>query len=208
MTKAHAGERVSEFEALLGPALSRAYAVALHLTGQPADAEDLVQEAALLAFRGFDGFTRGTNFGAWFTRILINAFLSGRRRRRPEDQAVPLDDVPNAWFQRQAHELVSRDAAPRGPTAPDVALAVAAKLETEQIGAAISSLPEEFRVVSALYFLQDLSYREIADTLGIPVGTVRSRLHRGRALLQRRLWQLARDHGIVDAALAGAGGAP
>jgi RNA polymerase sigma-70 factor (ECF subfamily) len=76
---------------------------------------------------------------------------------------------------------------------------VLARLEGEQVAAAIDALPDEFRVTAALYFLQDLSYQEIADVLEIPVGTVRSRLHRGRALLQRTLWELAVDHGLVPA---------
>jgi RNA polymerase sigma-70 factor (ECF subfamily) len=74
------------------------------------------------------------------------------------------------------------------------------RLEGEQVQAAIDALPDEFRVVATLYFLQDLPYKEIAEMLGIPVGTVRSRLHRGRALLQKRLWEIALDHGLVKRA--------
>ena len=187
----------AEFEALLSPVLERAYATALRLTRNPADAEDLVQDAALLAYRGFASFERGTNFRAWLLRILMNAFLSSRRKHRAEDSAVSLDDLPNAFIQRQAHELVKTDAVPAGLAAADLARGVIGRLETEQVEAAIDALPEEFRTVAALYFLQDLPYREIASMLGIPVGTVRSRLHRGRALLQKRLWQIARDHGLV-----------
>jgi RNA polymerase sigma-70 factor (ECF subfamily) len=179
--------------------LERAYATALRLTRNGADAEDLVQDAALLAYRGFGTFEKGTNFRAWFLRILMNAFLSSRRKHRVEDDAVSLDDVPNAFIQRQAHELVKADAAPAGLAGADVARAVIGGLETEQIEAAIDALPDEFRAVAALYFLQDLPYQEIASLLAIPVGTVRSRLHRGRALLQKRLWETARDHGLVPA---------
>ena len=103
---AHSSASQAEFEAQLAPVLERAYATALRLTRHAADAEDLVQDAALLAFRGFANFERGTNFRAWFLRILMNAFLSGRRRHRAEDGAVSLDEVPNAFIQRQAHELV------------------------------------------------------------------------------------------------------
>ena len=77
--------------------------------------------------------------------------------------------------------------------------AVVGKLEIAQVSAAIAELPEEFRTAASLYFLDDFSYQQIADTLGIPVGTVRSRLHRGRALLQRKLWRIAEDHGLVKA---------
>ncbi len=189
-----------EFEALLAPMLDQAYGVARRLTRDHADAEDLVQDAALLAFRGFRTFERGTNFRAWFLRILTNAFLSGRRRQRPEDHAVALDDVPNAYLQRRAHEVVAADQPDAtGFAGADVVRSVLGRLESEQVEAAIAALPEEFRVAASLYFLRDLSYQEIADVLTVPVGTVRSRLHRGRALLQKRLWEIAVDHGLVPA---------
>ncbi len=191
----------AEFEGLLAPILDQAYGVALRLTRNPADAEDLVQEAALLAFRGFATFVRGTNFRAWFLRILTNAFLSSRRRQRPEDHAVSLDEAPppSALLQRRAHETVTGEPAEGALRGADVVRDVLGRLEGEQVAAAVDALPDEFRAVAALYFLQDLSYQEIADVLGIPVGTVRSRLHRGRALLQRNLWEIAVDHGLVPA---------
>ncbi len=194
-----------EFEALLAPLLDRAYGLALHLTRDRADAEDLVQEAALLAFRGFQGFTPGTNFRAWFFRILTNAFITSHRRKKHEPETVPLDDAPNAYLQRRAHEVVADGTGRPGLTGGELASAVIGKLETEQVEAAIAALPEEFRAASALYFLADLSYREIGESLGVPIGTVRSRLHRGRALLQRQLWRLAEDHGLVAAAARGGG---
>ena len=196
--------RREEYEGLLAPVLDRAYATARRLARNDADAQDLVQDAALLAYRGFDSFERGTNFRAWFLRILMNAFLSGKRKHRVEDTAVALDELPNAYIQRQAHEIVPAAEAGDGSGPGDLARSVMDRLEGEQVQAAIDSLPDEFRVVATLYFLQDLPYQEIADLLHIPVGTVRSRLHRGRALLQRRLWDVARDHGLVAARGAGA----
>lgn len=176
------------FESLFAPELDRAYGVALRLTRNGADAEDLVQEAALLAFRGFATYQQGTNFRAWFMRILMNAFLSSKRRKRPEDDAASLDDeLPNAFIQRQA-------------SGAELSLAVIGGLEAEEVQRAVDALPEEFRTAAALYFIQDMSYQEIAVALGIPIGTVRSRLHRGRALLQKRLWKLAQDHGIAPRA--------
>lgn len=186
-----------EYESLLAPVLDRAWATARRLTRNDADAQDLVQDAALLAWRGFASFERGTNFRAWFLRIMMNAFLSGRRKHRVEDTAVALDDLPNAFIQRKAHELIPAAEAAPGQGPADLARAVLDHLESEQVEAAIDALPDEFRTVATLYFLQDLPYQEIATMLGIPVGTVRSRLHRGRALLQRSLWQVAADHGIV-----------
>jgi RNA polymerase sigma-70 factor, ECF subfamily len=192
------------FTDLLEPALPRAYAVALHLTRNPADAEDLVQEAALLAYRGFGTFEPGTNFRAWFVRIVTNTFLSNRRKKRPETTAVSLDEAPSVFVQRKAHEQVTTDSTDvAGLVGGDVARAVVGKLETEQVSRAIAELPEEFRTAAALYFLDDFSYQQIADALNVPVGTVRSRLHRGRALLQQKLWRLAEDHGIVKQATDG-----
>src|SRR5437762_6988031 len=106
-----------EFEALLAPALDRAWGTARRLTRNDADAEDLVQDAALLAYRGFDSFERGTNFRAWFLRILMNAFLSSKRRHRALDEAVSLDEVPNAFVQRQAHDLKRQELLPDGLSA-------------------------------------------------------------------------------------------
>lgn len=182
-----------EFEPLLAAVMDQAYAMALRLTRNRADAEDLVQEAALLAFRGFSTFEQGTNFRAWFLRIVTNAFLSSRRRQRPEDSSVALDEVDSAFLQRRAGEAALGTGSNRG----DLVRSVLDGLEYEQVAAAIDALPEEFRVSATLYFLEDQSYKDIAETLGIPVGTVRSRLHRGRALLQQRLWKLAVDHGLV-----------
>lgn len=195
----HSAATRREFEALLAPVLDRAYATALRLTRADADAQDLVQDAALLAYRGFGTFARGTNFGAWFLRVLMNAFLSARRKHRVEDGAVSLDEIPNAFIQRQAHEMVKASAATEGLSGADVARTVIGRLEQRQVEQAIDALPEEFRVVAALYFLQDQPYQQIADILAIPVGTVRSRLHRGRALLQKSLWDVAMDHGLVPA---------
>ncbi len=189
---------------MLEPVLGRAYALALHLTRNQADAEDLVQDAALLAYRGFDTFERGTNFRAWFLKIVTNTFLSGRRKKRPEQSAVSLDEPPTA--QRRGGEQLAAGAMDASLAGGDLVTAVVEKLDATAVSRAIEELPDEFRAVSSLYFLEDLSYQQIAETLEIPVGTVRSRLHRGRALLQQRLKRLAQDYGLV-AAPGGEGGA-
>lgn len=194
------GDRLSaaEFEALLDPVIARAYGTALRLTANRSDAEDLVQEAALLAFRAFHTFERGSNFGAWFTRILTNSYFSSYRRKRREAPTLSLDDSPALFLYSQTKQmgLHGREL--------DPASALLARLDSEQVTAALQALPEEFRVACTLYFMQDLSYEEIARVLDVPVGTVRSRLHRGRKMLQKALWHLAEDEGIV-AALSGAG---
>ncbi len=183
----------AEFEQLVAPLLDAAYGTALHFTRNPADAEDLVQEACLLAFRGFPSFEPGTNFRAWFFRILTNCFYSKYRKRKREGPAVPLEDTPELYLYSQtaAAGLHSRTDDPAG--------ALMGKLEAEQVSAAIDALPEEYRVVATLYFMQDFSYQEIAEVLGLPIGTVRSRLHRGRRLLQGALWSIAQERGIVGA---------
>jgi RNA polymerase sigma-70 factor (ECF subfamily) len=188
-----------EFETLLGGVIARAYALALRLTGNRTDAEDLVQEAGLLAFRAFHTFERGSNFGAWFSRILTNRYFSSYRKQRREAPTVSLDEAPALFIYGQAERLGL------GEKYQDPAAELLSRLNAEQVSAALEALPEEFRVASTLYFMQDLSYEEIARALDIPVGTVRSRLHRGRRMLQKALWRVAEDEGIV-AAMSGAEG--
>jgi RNA polymerase sigma-70 factor, ECF subfamily len=181
----------ASFESLFTPLANSAFGTAFRFTGNRADAEDLVQEAALLAFRAFDSFEPGTNFKAWFFRILTNCYFSKRRRDKSRPVTSDLDDTPDLY-------LYARSAEAGFPTAgPDPAAQLIDKLGTERVAAAIARLPEEYRVVSTLYFMEDFSYEEIGRVLQCPVGTVRSRLHRGRRMLQKSLWQVARDDGIV-----------
>ena len=186
------------FEALLAPVLDGAYATALRLTGSRADAEDLVQEAALHAFRGFRTFQVGTNFRAWFYRVMVNAFYAGKRRRRPETSLDEMEEAPPVFLfqQAQRHGLLADGG--------DPARAVLDRIGVEAAERALAALPEEFRIVATLYFMDDLPYHDIAEALDVPVGTVRSRLHRGRKLLQRALWNEAVDAGIVAPAGEGA----
>jgi RNA polymerase sigma-70 factor, ECF subfamily len=181
------------FEALLAPVLDSAFGTALRFTRNRADAEDLVQEAALLACRGFGTFEQGSNFRAWFFRVLTNCFYSSYRKRKRQGTEVELEDGPELFLYSQtaAMGLHSRTDDPAG--------AVMDRLETEHIETAIGALPVEYRVAAALYFMQDFSYQEIAQVLDVPVGTVRSRLHRGRRLLQKALWQVAEERGIIGA---------
>ena len=192
-------EPAAEFEALLAPVLDRAYGTALRLTGAREEAEDLVQEAALHAFRGFHTFARGTNFRAWFLRVLMNCFYQTLRRRRPEVALEELEEeAPTLFLYVQTRDLGMHGAG------RDPAQAVMDRLTAEDVGRALDALPQEFREVATLYFVNDLAYQEIATVLGLPVGTVRSRLHRGRKLLQKRLWALAVDAGLATDAREGA----
>ena len=182
----------ADFESLLAPVVDRAYGTALRLTGNRADAEDLVQEAALLAFRGFHTFQPGTHFRAWFLRILINRFYASHRRKRPEQSLEGLEEeAPLLHLYVQTYHNGMHGAG------RDPAREVMDRIAGEDVARALDSLPEEFRVACTLYFMEDLSYQEIADAVGVPVGTVRSRLHRGRKLLQKRLWQAALDAGLA-----------
>jgi RNA polymerase sigma-70 factor (ECF subfamily) len=190
--KAGPAESAHSFEVLLTPLLEPAYGTALRLTRNPADAEDLVQDAAFLAGRGFKSFEPGTNFRAWFFRILINSFYSKYRREKRAGTPVALEDTPELFLFSQTA------AAGLHSATPDPAAALMDRLDAEAVTRAIESLPDEYRVVATLYFMQDLPYQEIAEVLQVPVGTVRSRLHRGRRLLQKALWTVAEERGIVS----------
>lgn len=180
------------FQALLLPLLDSAYRAAYRLAGNAADAEDLVQDASLLAWRGFDSFEPGTNFRGWFFRILTNAFYSRCRKRRREGTPVELEAVPELYLWRQSA------AAGRSDVLIDPAGTLLSKLDSERVNAAIAALPEEYRIVASLSFLDAFSYQEIATMAGIPVGTVRSRLHRARRQLQKSLWDAAVEDGLVS----------
>jgi RNA polymerase sigma-70 factor (ECF subfamily) len=186
-------ETRDEFEALLTPLLPMAYGTAVRLTRDRIDAEDLVQDAALLAFRGFGSFERGTNFKAWFFRILTNAFYSRHRKEKHERANLSTEDVPALYLYSRTVE-----AGLQSP-GPDPAAGLMDRIDTEQVSEALDALPDEYRVVATLYFMEDFSYQQIAEVVGCPVGTVRSRLHRGRRMLQKALWRVAEERGITAA---------
>lgn len=182
------------FEAYLTPILDAAYGTALHMTRNRDDAEDLVQEAALQAFRAFHTFQPRTNFKAWFFRIVTNLFINTyrKRQRQPElEKLYDLEDAPILYLYKQ-----TRDMGLHAWNSNPAALVID-KLEATQVAAAIAALPEEYRIVAALYFVEEFSYQEIADIVACPVGTVRSRLHRGRRMLQKALWRIAEDQGLL-----------
>jgi RNA polymerase sigma-70 factor (ECF subfamily) len=181
-----------EFETLLIGMLEPAYRLAYRLTGDGQDAEDLVQEAALRAYRFRHSFQPGTSFKAWFYRIVMNQFYTTTRRRKPT--TASLDSLTDA------HEILmfvrSAEAGLLRPDSDPAATAVA-RMAEDDVARALATLPDEYRTVATLYFVDDLSYQEIADILGVPIGTVRSRLHRGRQMLQKQLWRVAEELGIV-----------
>jgi RNA polymerase sigma-70 factor (ECF subfamily) len=179
------------FEALLSEVLPSAYGFALRLTRNRADAEDLVQEAALRAFRASDSFEPGTNFKAWFFRILTRGFWSTHRQQKRRAATVDLEDTPDLYlYARSAESGLPWDG-------EDPAATLVNRMGTDRITQAIAQLPEEYGVVCTLYFMEDFAYHEIAQVLEVPIGTVRSRLHRGRKMLQKSLWQVAEEAGII-----------
>jgi RNA polymerase sigma-70 factor (ECF subfamily) len=180
----------AEFEALFSPLLQMAYGTALRLTRNRSEAEDLVQDAALLAYKAFGTFQRGTNFKAWFFRILTNAFYSRHRKEKHEKANLSTDEVPALYLYQKTTE------AGISGSDQDPAAAIMDRLDADRVGEALDTLPEEYRTVATLYFIDDLSYHQIAEAVQCPVGTVRSRLHRGRRMLQKALWDVAMERGI------------
>ena len=181
------------FESLLEAILGPAYSMAVHMAPTREDAEESIQEAALLAYRAFRSFTPGTNFKAWFFRILTNVVRQRHRKSQREPQTTQLEEAPDLYLYIRTAEMGLHG------RADDPAMLVMSKLTTEHVTSAISSLAEEYRVVAALFFVEEFSYEEIAGILDCPLGTVRSRLHRGRRMLQKALWRVAEEHGIVEA---------
>ncbi|MFL5620780.1 MAG: sigma-70 family RNA polymerase sigma factor [Gemmatimonadaceae bacterium] len=188
-----ASVHTADFDAELLAHLPPAYGYALRLARHRADAEDLVQEAALLACRARHTFEPGTNFKAWFFRILVRCFYARHRMAKRRPQTVDLDDTPDVFLYGN---FIESGLPSYGD---DPAREMLDRLGTEGVAEAIRALPTEYGIVCTLCFMQDFSYHEIAEVLDIPVGTVRSRLHRGRKMLQKTLWHAAQEAGVIDA---------
>ena len=181
-------ELAERFEREALPFMRDLFAAALRLTRNRTDAEDLLQETYLRAYRGFAGFRPGTNLRAWLYRILTNTYINSYRKRQREPQVVP-DDSVEEWY---LYDRLSREGAGASAEAE-----VLDALPDEDVQAALESLPEQFRMAVLLADVEGFSYKEIAEMLGIPIGTVMSRLHRGRRALERRLWDVVRERGMV-----------
>lgn len=170
--------------------LDALYRTALRMTRSEADAEDLVQETYIRAFRFRDQFTPGTNLKAWLFRILTNTFINSYRRRQAQPETTELDEVDEFSLYRRMSGSATASAAPN----PETELLNA--FVDGEVKDALGDLPEKFRQV-VLLDVEGFSYKEIAEMLDIPIGTVMSRLHRGRKFLQKRLYDLAQDRGIA-----------
>jgi RNA polymerase sigma-70 factor, ECF subfamily len=168
------------------------YRTGLRMTRSEAEAEDLVQETYIRAFRFRHQYTPGTNMKAWLFRILTNTFINQYRRKAARPQTTELDDVEESILYRQM-----RDVSP-GSASPDPEAELIDSTLSSEVKEALEALPEKFRT-TVLLDVEGFSYKEIAEMLDIPIGTVMSRLHRGRKFLQKRLYDVARDRGIVAA---------
>ena len=172
--------------------LDALYRTALRMTRSEAEAEDLVQETYIRAFRFRQQFTPGTNLKAWLFRILTNTFINQYRRKAARPETTELDDVEESILYRHM-----RDVSP-GSSSPNPEAELIDNTLSSEVKEALEALPEKFRT-TLLLDVEGFSYKEIAEMLDIPIGTVMSRLHRGRKFLQKRLYDVARDRGIVAA---------
>jgi RNA polymerase sigma-70 factor (ECF subfamily) len=180
-----ASARRAAFDAEALPHLDHLYGAAFYLCGDRDRAADLVQETVLRAFRFFDRFEPGTNCRAWLLTILHNTFRNQYRASRRERGQVDIDEPGPA---REASEAARIESNPE--------TIVLSEMMDQEIVDALRELPEEFRSTVVLVDLQELSYEEAARSLGCPVGTVRSRLSRGRRMLERKLAGYARERGV------------
>ena len=167
------------------------YAAAMRMTRNPADAEDLVQETFLKAYRAYHTFTEGPNLKAWLYRILTNTYINRYRKlsRRPKE--VDLGEVEDLYLYRKVSTAGTREAS---RSAEEEVLSGFVDSDVKQ---AIEALPENFRLPVLLADVEGFSYKEISDIMDVPIGTVMSRLHRGRKALQKALWEFASERGLT-----------
>ncbi|MCL4547596.1 MAG: sigma-70 family RNA polymerase sigma factor [Bacteroidetes bacterium] len=180
-------QRYREFEKEAVPHMDAVYNFALRMTGDEDDADDLVQETFLKAFRFFDKFEKGTNCKAWLFRILKNSYINDYRKQTKEPDKVDYEDVQNFYENIKSDQIEMQHYEQDAFT----------NLLDDEISSAITDLPEDFRTVIILSDIEGFTYEEIADFVDIPVGTVRSRLHRARKMLYAQLYDYAKDKGFV-----------
>jgi len=174
------------------PFMGQLYGTAVRMTRNPADAEDLVQETFLKGYRAYDRFEAGTNLRAWMFRILTNTYINSYRKKQRRPKESDLADVEDLYLYRK---LGSGTTASLGRSAEDELLD---SITDDEVKTAIENLPEQYRLAVLLADVEGFAYKEIAQMLDIPIGTVMSRIHRGRKQLQKALYEFGRLRGLVD----------
>ena len=165
------------------------YSAALRMTRNPADAEDIVQETYLKAYRAYNTFQEGTNLKAWLYRILTNTYINRYRKQQRRPAEVELGELQDLYLFKRLGEVSGAERSTEE--------SVLDSMVDSDIKAALESLPERFRLPVLLADVEGFSYKEIAEIVDVPIGTVMSRLHRGRKALQKKLWSLAEERGLT-----------
>ena len=178
----------ADFQREAVPHMNAVFNFALRMTGDEDDANDLVQETYLKAFRFFDKFEKGTNCKAWLFRILKNSYINDYRKAVKEPNKVDYEDVQNFYENVKSDEIDSKH----------YEQDAFSNLLDDEITKVLSALPEDFSTAIILSDIEGFTYEEIADFVDIPVGTVRSRLHRARKMLYAQLYDYAKDKGYVN----------
>lgn len=178
-------QKQEDFEEEIIPHLDAMYNFALRLTSDPSDAEDLVQDTIVKAFRFFSSYEKGTNAKAWLFRILKNSYINNYRKQSKQPNQVDYDEVSTFYETIRAERTDTSDLEDK----------MFRDLIDDDISRALEELPEDFRTVVLLCDIEDFTYEEIANMLDVPIGTIRSRLHRGRNLLKAELMDYAEKRG-------------